>query len=311
MFDIYLRYYLLLVVEQHVRQALKSLLLIRFLNEERDVVVAAAIRDHTYRYGLHSVKHQGFETKVAPVEIAYNADDTHVRVYCNCAILLKLVYNLVKVRCVVDTHRNAHLACCNHVDGSLIALEYLEHLAQEACGKEHAARLDLDGCNVVLGGYGLDFTLKQNVVDNCAFGLRVQCVLKANWDACKLGWLNTCRMQNLGTKIGKLGSLLEVELANGLGLIHNTWVVVVHSVDVGPNLNLLSWQSCTNKLCCKVATATQQIVYLAIGVAADKALCDVYLIALVLLHNGRQLLLDILRVGLGILVCAHKVESRQ
>lgn len=77
------------------------------------------------------------------------------------------------------------------------------------------------------------------------------------------------------------------------------------------NLNLLSWQSCTNKRCCKVATATQQIVYLAIGVAADKALCDVYLIALVLLHNGRQLLLDILRVGLGILVCAHKVESRQ
>ena len=58
----------LLIVEEHVAKVLERLLLVRLTDEERDIVVAAAIRDHTYRYGLHSVKHQGLEAQVAPVE---------------------------------------------------------------------------------------------------------------------------------------------------------------------------------------------------------------------------------------------------
>ena len=195
---------------------------------------------------------------------------------------------------VVNTHRNAHLAGSNHVDGSLIALEDFEHLAQETCSKEHARRLDLDGSNVVLSCNSLDLALQQHIVDNSAFSLRVESVLKAYWDTGKLGWLHTCWVQNLGTKVSQLGSLLKVELTYCLCIAYDTRIVVVHSVDVGPNLDFLGRKSGTNERGCEVASATQKIVHLAISVAADEALCDINLVTLILLQDGAELLLDVL-----------------
>ena len=64
--------------EETVAQVLKRTLLVRFLYEERDVVVATAIRDNAYRNVLHSIEHKRFEAEVAPVEIAHNTHDAHV-----------------------------------------------------------------------------------------------------------------------------------------------------------------------------------------------------------------------------------------
>ena len=114
-------------------------------------------------------------------------------------------------------------------------------------------------------------------------------------------------MENLGTEVSQLGSLLEVQLANCLSVLYDTRVVVVHTVDVGPDLNLVCWQGCTDKRSGVVATTTLQVVDLAVSVAADEALGDIDLVVLVLLHDGSQLLLDILWVWLCVLVCAHKV----
>ena len=128
----------LLIVEEHVAKVLERLLLVRLTDEERDIVVAAAIRNHTYRYVLHSVKDKSLKAEVVPVEVTHHADDAHVAVHGYRAIFLELVHNLVKVRCIVNTHRYAHLTRGNHVDRSLITLEYLEHLTQETCGEEHS-----------------------------------------------------------------------------------------------------------------------------------------------------------------------------
>ena len=54
-------------------------------------------------------------------------------------------------------------------------------------------------------------------------------------------------MQNLSTEVGQLGSFLEVQLVNGLGLVNDTRVVVVHAVNICPYLNLLSIQGSTNQ----------------------------------------------------------------
>ena len=77
-------------------------------------------------------------------------------------------------------------------------------------------------------------------------------------------------------------------------LVHNTGVVVVHAVDIRPNLDFGS-----------VASATLQIVYLAVGVAADVPLSDINLSIRMQFQLNLELVLDIDRIGLGILVRTH------
>ena len=208
---------------------------------------------------------------------------------------------------VVNTHAYTYLRSSNHVDWSLVALENLEYLAQETCSEEHAATLDFDGCNIVLCCHSLDLATYDYVVDDGTVCLRIHGVLQANWNTCILGWLNTGRVENLGSEVSQLCCLLEVQLAYCLCVLYDTRVVVVHTIDIGPDLNLVSWESCTYERSCVVATTTLEIIYLAVSVAADEALGDVNLITFVLLHDGTQFLLDVLWVWFCILISTHKV----
>ena len=54
----------LLFIENRVAQTLECTLLILFTDKEGDIVVGAAIADHTYRNILHGIERQGFETYV-------------------------------------------------------------------------------------------------------------------------------------------------------------------------------------------------------------------------------------------------------
>lgn len=116
-------------------------------------------------------------------------------------------------------------------------------------------------------------------------------------------------MQDLGTEVGKLGSLLEVELVDGLGVIYYARVVVVHTVDVGPNLYLVGGKHRADERSCVVRTSALQIVDLAIGVAADKALSDIDLMTLVFLHHLVELVFNISGIRLTVFVCAHEVKG--
>ena len=67
----------------------------------------------------------------------------------------------------------------------------------------------------------------------------------------------------------------------------------MHAVNVGPYLDFLCGEGSTYERSRKVATTTKQIVHFSVGVTADKSLRDIHLIALVLLHYGSELLLDV------------------
>ena len=100
-------------------------------------------------------------------------------------------------------------------------------------------------------------------------------------------------MQNLRSEVCQLGCLLEVELTDGLRVLHDARVVIMHAVNVGPYLDFLCGEGSTYERSRKVATAAEQIVHFSVGVTADKALRDIHLIALVLLHYGSELLFDV------------------
>ena len=118
-------------------------------------------------------------------------------------------------------------------------------------------------------------------------------------------------MQDLGTEVGQLGSLFKVQLVHGLRLVHHSGIVVVHAVDVGPYLYFLGIDGGTDERGRVVAAAALQVVNLSVGIAADESLGDVHLVLALFLQNGRQLVLDVDGVWLGILVGAHEVERVQ
>ena len=118
-------------------------------------------------------------------------------------------------------------------------LESLEHLEQEAVGKEHTARLDVDARDVVLGRYGLDGVAHADVVDECARLFGLHRVEQAYGDVVQAGRQHAGRVQDFCAEIGQLGGLLEVQLADGTGALHIARIVVVHAVDVGPDIYLV------------------------------------------------------------------------
>ena len=118
-------------------------------------------------------------------------------------------------------------------------------------------------------------------------------------------------MQYLGSEICKLCSFLEVQLTHGQCVLHHTWVVIMHAIDVCPYLYLFGLNGSTQEACGIVGTAAQQIVNLAVGIAADESLDDVNLLARILLQRLSALLADVVEVRIGILVGTHNIKSAQ
>ena len=146
----------------------------------------------------------------------------------------------------VDGQRYTYLRRGDEVDGCLVVLENLEHLTQEAVGQKHAARLDANRGNAILGGDGLDLVQFGLVAHQRTRSLRVHRIQQTHGDVVHTCWSDAGGVQDLGTEIGKLGSLVKVELAHRLGVSHHARVVVVHTVDVGPDLNLFGTDSGTD-----------------------------------------------------------------
>ena len=210
-------------------------------------VTPSEIPKHTHGNVAHSIERFGFETYVLPLQIAYDADDTHVFVDCNGTVFLQVVQDFVEVLGIVDRYGNSYLRRTDHIDGSLVALEDLEHLAEETVSKQHTARLDLDSSNIVLGSYCFDLTFFRIVGDQCARRKRVHGVQQADRNVGIFGRLNTGGVQNLGTEVGQLGSFFKMQLAHRRRFVDNARVVVVHTVDIGPDLDFGSMDSGTDQ----------------------------------------------------------------
>ena len=96
----------------------------------------------------------------------------------------------------------------------------------------------------------------ERIVDNGAVGIRCHGVLQTHWDACIFCGLHASGMQNLCSEVGKLCCFLKVELVYSICILHKAWVVVVHSVNISPYLNLLCTESDTDERRREVASAT-------------------------------------------------------
>ena len=212
---------------------------------------------------------------------------------------------------IVDTHRDAHLRCADHINWCLVALENFKYLAQEARRQKHSRRLDFDGDDIVLGSDGLDLAVFSGVADGGSLGIGVHRVQQAYGDTSILRRLHTGGVQDLGTEVSQFGGFLEMQLMNGLRVIYYTRVVVVHTVDIGPDLNLLSTDSGTHKRSRIVGTAALKVVDLTIGVTTDESLGNKHLCTLILLEDGIQLFPDVHRIGLRVFVGAHEIQGIQ
>ena len=102
-----------------------------------------------------------------------------------------------------------------------------------------------------------------------------------------------------------------MQVAYGLCLVNYTGIIVVHAVDVSPDLDLIGLDGGAQDGCCVVTASALQVVDVTVHVAADKALCDVDLHA----GNGFELLgcvlCDELHVRLCVCIGLHEIEGGQ
>ena len=250
------------------------------------------------------------EADVVPLQIAHYTDNDHIFVHGYRAIFLQVVHDLIEMLAVVDRDTHANLRGRDHVDRGLIVLESLEHLAQEPCRQQHTSTLDLDRGDVVFCGYSLNASLLHSVGDQGARSLRLHRVEQTHRDVVQLSRQDAGRMQDLGTEIGQFCSLLEVQLTYRRGTFHITRVIVVHTVDVRPDLDLLGVDRRADQRRAVVATATLQVVDLSVRIAADITLRDKEVCLLMLLQEFQQVLLDIDGIGLCVLIRTHIIQRR-
>ena len=106
-----------------------------------------------------------------------------------------------------------------------------------------------------------------------AFG--VDRVFQQDGNPVVLTGLDRGRVQNFRPEIGQFGCLAETHRANGVGVVDKTRVVIMHAVDVGPNLHLSCIDGSAHQGCTVIAAAASEVVDLAAIIRADKSLRDV------------------------------------
>ena len=120
-------------------EASQSLYFVFGAHKHRNIIVTAAIRNHSHGNIAQSGKDTTLKTGIMPLEVSDNAYDNHIAVYAHRAESLEFVYNGRQPRIIVDAKRNSHLRCSHHIDACAIFLEYLENLVKEAICQQHAA----------------------------------------------------------------------------------------------------------------------------------------------------------------------------
>ena len=192
-----------------------------------------------------------------------------------------------------------------------MVLERFKDLVQKAVGKQHASALYLYGRDAVLGCHGLYGAVRRSVEYQCAGSLRFEGVEQAHGYVVQLGRQHAGRMQNLGAEICQLGGLFKMERAHRRRALYKAGVVIVHTVDIGPNLDLLGVQHSPYYRGGIVAAATTQIVDSAGGIAAYVSLRDIYVGLAFNLENAVQARRYMGHVGFAARQGAHIVESGQ
>ena len=102
-----------------------------------------------------------------------------------------------------------------------------------------------------------------------------------------------------------------MQLTHRLRSLYHTGVVVVHTIDVGPDLDLFRAQGGSYQASRVVGTAALKVINLAHSVATDKALRDIQVVMLVGGKECLQLFLDKVSIGFALLINSHIVKGGQ
>ena len=131
----------------------------------------------------------------------------------------------------------------------MIAFEYLKDFAEETVSEKHSAGLDLDCGDVVLGCDGLDGARVEIVVDRGSRGVRFHSIEKPYRNVGVFCRKNAGRMKDLCSEITELGGLVKVEVAHRRSAFDHARVIVVHTVNVCPNLDFACLYGCSYQGC--------------------------------------------------------------
>ena len=171
--------------------------------------------------------------------------------------------------------------------------------------KQHAAGFDFNSCNIVLSRYCLDFAFLRFVGNKRARSSWIHCVEQAHRDIGVLGRLDTGGMQNFSTKVCQFGRFFKMQVAYRRGFVHNTGIVVVHAINVRPYLDFGSIDSSSYQRSRVIATATLQVIYLAVSIAADETLRYINIRIGMQFELNLKFIFNVHRIGLRILVRTH------
>ena len=100
--------------------------------------------------------------------------------------------------------------------------------------------------------------------------------------------LDTSRVQNLCTEVGQFSCFFKVKLTYRRSLVYYARVIVVHTVDVCPDLDFRSIDGSSNQRSRIVTSSTLQVVDFTVCVAADESLSDIDFITRVCFQLCRQ-----------------------
>ena len=141
-------------------------------------MVATAVRDHSDGYLAHSLKSEGFETAIMPLEVSDHTDDGHISVDAHLRETAEVTDDIIERRDIIDGERYAHLRGGDHIDRHLIEVEYLEDTAEEAMSQEHTFAIDLDSGDIILGSNSLDYLgwRDRTIVDDSSGSIGLHCI---------------------------------------------------------------------------------------------------------------------------------------
>ncbi len=93
--------------------------------------------------------------------------------------------------------------------------------------------------------------------------------------------------------------------------IYDARIVVVHTVDICPDLDFINIEGCTDQRSAIVATATLQVINFTVSITANVTLSDIQLGILMFIQQFNQTFFDIYRVRFCILVRPHIFQCRK
>src|ERR1700722_11383039 len=168
--------------------------------------------------------------------VAYNRDDGMVFLDFDGAEGFQFANDGLELGDVFDGDGYGHFRGGDHIDGGAVFFEDLEYLPQETVSEEHATAPDIDGDNAVFGSYGLYAFGTGGFGDQGAFGPGLHGIEQPDGHLIELSGPDGSGMEDLGAEVSQLSGFFEAELFDGHGLFDDAGVVVMHTVDIGPDL---------------------------------------------------------------------------